>query len=184
MSKLIRNVNGIKLMRYKVHSDRRGKFYEIYNKKNFKSLKIKENFVQDNISISKKNVLRGMHFTIKNPQSQLLTVLYGKIFDCLVDLRKNSKSFGKFYSFNLNSNKNNQVYMPPGIAHGFCVLSKEAILHYNTSKVYDPKNESGLIWNDKKLNINWPIKKPIVSEKDKKFRTLNDIINLNKLPKL
>ena len=91
-------------MKLKVFSDNRGIFYEIYNKKFFLLNGIKDNFVQNNISISKKNVLRGMHYTIENPQSQLLTVLDGEIFDCLVDLRKNSKSFGKYYSFNLNSN--------------------------------------------------------------------------------
>jgi len=182
MSELIRSINGIKLMKYKIHRDNRGVFYEVYNKKIFNILKIKENFIQDNISISKKKVLRGMHYTIKNPQSQLLTVMYGKIFDCLVDLRTNSKTFGKYFSFNLDSKNINQVYMPPGIAHGFCVLSNKAILHYNTSSIYDPKNEGGLIWNDKKLNIKWPIKKPIISKKDKKFKSLSEIINFNKLP--
>lgn len=182
MSKIIKSINGIKLMKYKIHLDRRGIFYEVYNKKHFNSLKITDNFVQDNISISKKKVLRGMHYTIRNPQSQLLTVLYGKIFDCLVDLRVKSKFFGKYISFNLDSKNLNQVYMPPGIAHGFYVLSNEAILHYNTSKVYDPKNEGGLIWNDKRLNINWPEKKPIISQKDKNFKSLQEIINSNKLP--
>ena len=97
MSKIIKSINGIKLMKYKIHSDRRGIFYEVYNKKHFNNLKIEDNFVQDNISISKK-VLRGMHYTIRNPQSQLLTVLHGKIFDCLVDLRVKSKFFGKYFS--------------------------------------------------------------------------------------
>lgn len=184
MSKVIKSLNGIKLMRLKLHSDVRGKFYEIYNKKRFIKIGIKDKFVQDSISESKKNVLRGMHYTIKDPQSQLLTVVEGEIFDCLVDLRKNSKFFGNFFSFKLNSKKNNQIYMPPGIAHGFCVLSKKVILHYNSSKVYDPMNEGGLLWNDKNININWPINKPIISKKDKNFDTLNKIIFLNKLPKL
>ena len=184
MSKLIKSLNGIKLMKLELHSDFRGNFYEIYNKKKFYKFGIKDEFVQDNISISKKNVLRGMHYTINNPQSQLLTVLEGKIFDCLVDLRKSSKSFGKFFSFILESKKKNQIYMPPGIAHGFCVLSNKAILHYNTSMIYKPNDEGGLIWNDKHLNINWPIKKPIISKKDIKFYSFKEIINLNKLPKL
>ena len=184
MSKLIKKINGIKLMQVELYSDKRGIFYEIYNKKKFLKLGIKDNFVQDNISISKKNVLRGMHYTIKKSQSQLLTVLDGKIFDCLVDLRKNSKFFGKFFSFNLDSKKNNQIYMPAGIAHGFCVLSKKAVLHYNASKVFDSNNEGGLIWNDSLINVKWPIKSPIISNKDRNLKTLNEIIDSNKLPKL
>ena len=136
-------------MKLKLFKDYRGIFYEIYNKKRFYKFGIRENFVQDNISISKKNVLRGMHYTIQKPQSQLLTLLEGEIFDCLVDLRKKSKFFGKYFSFYLNAKKNNQIYMPAGVAHGFCVLSKQAILHYNSSRVYDPDDEGGLIWNDK-----------------------------------
>ena len=182
MSKLIKSINGIKIMKVEFFKDKRGVFYELYNKKNFFKLGITDNFVQDSISISKKNVLRGMHYTIKNPQSQLLTVLQGEIYDCLVDLRKKSKFFGK--TFNLNSKKINQIYMPPGIAHGFCVLSKKAIIHYNSSKVYDPNNEGGLIWNDRKIKIKWPVKNPIISTKDKKIFFSLKIINLSKLPKL
>tara|TARA_B100001250_G_C19776938_1_gene780012 strand:- start:232 stop:786 length:555 start_codon:yes stop_codon:yes gene_type:complete len=184
MSKIIKKINGIKLMKLKLFKDYRGIFYEIYNKKRFYKFGIRENFVQDNISISKKNVLRGMHYTIQKPQSQLLTLLEGEIFDCLVDLRKKSKFFGKYFSFYLNAKKNNQIYMPAGVAHGFCVLSKQAILHYNSSRVYDPDDEGGLIWNDKKININWPIKKPIISMKDKNFNSLSEIIELNQIPKL
>ena len=184
MSKLIKSIHGIKLMKLKLYSDNRGVFYEIYNKKKFTENGIKDNFVQDNISVSKKNVLRGMHYTIKNPQSQLLTVLEGQIFDCLVDLRIKSKFFGRHFSFKLNSKSLNQIYMPPGIAHGFCVLSEKAILHYNTSKVYDPDNEGGLIWNDKKVNIKWPIKNPIISKKDRNFKSFDNIVNLKVLPRL
>jgi dTDP-4-dehydrorhamnose 3,5-epimerase len=184
MSKLVKSINGIKIMKLEFYEDDRGTFYEVYNKKQFLNHGIKDNFVQNSISVSKKNVLRGMHYTIKNPQSQLLTVIQGEIYDCLVDLRKKSKYFGKFFSFNLNSKKINQIYMPPGIAHGFCVLSKKAILQYNSSKVYNPNNEGGLIWNDKKIKIDWPIKKPIISKKDKTFNSFKEIINLNQLPNL
>ena len=184
MNKLIKKINGIKLMKVKLYSDKRGIFYEVYNKKKFFKLGIKDNFVQNNVSISNKNVLRGMHYTIKKSQSQLLTVLEGKIFDCLVDLRKNSKFFGKFFFFNLDFKNNNQIYIPAGIAHGFCVLSKKVVLHYNASKVFDPNNEGGLIWNDNLVNIKWPIKSPIISNKDKNSKTLQEIIDSNELPKL
>jgi dTDP-4-dehydrorhamnose 3,5-epimerase len=176
------NKTDIKILDTNFFKDQRGKFYEIYNKKRFYKLGIKDNFVQDSISISKKNVLRGLHYTIFKPQSQLLTVLEGKIFDCLVDLRKNSKTFKKVFTFILSHEKNNQIYMPKGIAHGFCVLSKKAILHYNTSATYDPKNEGGLIWSDKSLKIKWPTKKIIVSKRDNNFLNLDEIIKAKKLP--
>ena len=184
MSKIIKKVNDIKLIHTKFHPDKRGFFYEIYNIKRYKSLGIKDNFVQNSISISKKNVLRGLHFTIKKPQSQIVTVLEGKIFDCLVDLRPKSINFLKHYTFVLSKDKNNQLYMPPGFAHGFCVLSNKAVLHYSASKIYDYGNSNGLIWNDKDIKIKWPIKNPIISKRDKNFKDINYLIKFKKLPKI
>lgn len=184
MSKIIKTIDGIKLIQTKFFPDNRGLFYEIYNKKNYNNLGIKDNFVQNSISISKKNVLRGLHFTIQKPQSQMVTVLEGKIFDCLIDLRSKSKNFLKHYYFTLSKDKNNQLYMPPGFAHGFCVLSNRAILHYSASKIYNNKNSDGLIWNDKDMKINWPINKPIVSNRDKNFKDINYLIKFKKLPKI
>ena len=184
MSKIIKRIDNIKIFNSHFYNDRRGFFFEIYNKKRFFLLNIKDSFIQNSISVSKKGVIRGLHYTINNPQSQLLTVLEGKIFDCLVDLRVNSKNFLKYYSFILKHNKNNQIYMPPGFAHGFCVLSNKAILHYSASKTYEPSNSGGLIWNDKKINIKWPQKKPIISKRDKNFKTIDNLIKSKKLPKI
>ena len=175
---------GIKVLNTKFFKDQRGEFFEIYNKKRFNKIGIKENFVQDSISISKKNVLRGLHYTIFKPQSQLLTVLDGVIFDCVVDLRKNSKTFKKAFTFILSDKENNQIYMPPGMAHGFCVMSKKAVLHYNSSETYDAKNEGGLLWSDKSVKIRWPIEKKIISQRDKNFMNLEQIIKTKKLPKI
>lgn len=175
---------GIKLLKVKHFHDSRGMFYEIYNKKEFNNRNIVDNFVQNSISISKKNVLRGLHYKVKKSQSQLLTILEGEIFDCVVDLRKSSKTYLNVFSFILNSKKNNQIYMPKGMAHGFCVLSNKAILHYNASQNYDPKNQNGILWNDNDLNIKWPIKKPIISDRDTKFLSLAELIRLKLLPKL
>lgn len=175
---------GIKLLKVKYFYDSRGMFYEIYNKKKFSDKNIYDNFVQDSVSVSKKNVLRGLHYKVKKSQSQLLTILEGEIFDCVVDLRKSSKTYLSVFSFILNSKKNNQIYMPKGMAHGFCVLSNKAILHYNASQNYDPKNQNGIRWNDIDLDIKWPIKRPIISNRDNKFRSLAELIKLKLLPKL
>tara|TARA_B100000902_G_C27307619_1_gene916444 strand:+ start:1373 stop:1927 length:555 start_codon:yes stop_codon:yes gene_type:complete len=182
MSKIIKKIENIKLMQTNFFPDNRGVFFEIFNQQKFRKINLKKKFAQNSISISKKNVVRGLHFTIKNPQAQLVTILEGKIFDCLVDLRPKSKNFLKHYSFILTQNKNNQLYMPPGYAHGFCVLSDRAILHYAATKIYDPKNSSGLIWNDQTVRIKWPIKKPIISNRDKNFKNINELIQYNELP--
>ena len=173
MKNKVNHINEVKLIKTKIFKDKRGFFYESFVEKKFTNL-LKQNFLQDNISLSKKNVIRGLHYQFK-PQSQLLTLIYGRIFDVIVDLRKNSKTYKKWMSFNLNFNQNNQVFMPPGVAHGFCVLSEYAILHYKVSKVYDAKNETGIRWNDKDINVNWPIRKPILSSKDKELPYFKDV---------
>lgn len=158
-----------------IFKDTRGVFLEKYNYKSFFKIGIKHNFVQDNLSYSKKNVLRGLHFQKKFPQGKLVKVVKGEIFDVIVDLRKNKKSFGKHLSFRLSDKSHNQLWVPPGFAHGFCVLSKEAKVEYKCTEFYKPKDEYTLKWNDNELKINWPIKKPIVSEKDSLGLTLGEI---------
>ena len=177
-------VDGVQLINSKMNLDNRGNFFELYNKKDFNQFDINDNFIQDNISYSPKNVLRGLHYQVVEPQSQLLTLITGIIFDVIIDLRKNSNTFLKWESFVLNSEINNQVYMPPGIAHGYLVLSESAIIHYKVNKFYNRLNEGGIIWNDKFLDINWPNKKPIISLKDSKFETLESITNNNRFPKI
>ena len=163
-------IDGCFLLFPKIYSDERGSFHEIFNKKFYDDFfKKKYKFVQDNISVSKKNVLRGLHFQAKNPQGKLLSVMKGSILDVIVDLRKNSKTFKKHIKIILNYKDKTSLWLTPGIAHGFCVLSKEALVNYKVTKYYNPKDEYTIRWNDKDLNIDWPIKKPILSKKDKNF---------------
>ena len=143
------------------HKDNRGYLRELVLEK-----LIKENFKFQILSVSKKNVLRGLHFQVKKPQGKLISVLKGEIFDVTVDLRKNSKTFGKYFSIRLSEKNCTSIFVPPGFAHGFLTLKKENIICYSCTEYRSPKNERSLKYNDPKLKIKWPIKKPIVSSKD------------------
>ena len=151
--------------------DNRGYFRELYLEKHFKT-----KFPFDVMSYSKKNVLRGLHLQLKNPQAKLVTVLKGQIFDVCVDCRRNSKTFGKYFSIILNEKENISILIPEGFAHGFYSMSNNVILHYKCSNYRNEKSEVGLIWDDKKLKIKWPSKKPIISKKDKKNITFNEFL--------
>lgn len=163
--------------------DNRGAFLEIYKSSIYDAKLLNFSFVQDNISISKKNVLRGLHYQVSTPQAQLLTVIEGSIFDVTVDLRINSKTFGEWQAFDLSDNESNQLFMAPGIAHGFLVKSKIAILHYKVSEEYNPQDEEGINWKDPKLAIPWPSANPILKERDSNFPHLTDV-SQDKLPQL
>ena len=143
------------------HKDNRGYLRELVLEK-----LIKENFKFQILSVSKKNVLRGLHFQVKKPQGKLISVLKGEIFDVTVDLRKNSKTFGKYFSIRLSEKNCTSIFVPPGFAHGFLTLKKENIICYSCTEYRSAKNERSLKYNDPKLKIKWPIKKPIVSSKD------------------
>ena len=163
----------------KIFKDKRGFFCETFRLNKFKKiLKLKNlNFVQDNLSKSKKHTLRGLHFQIENTQDKLISVLDGEIFDVAVDLRKNSKSFGDYVCCILNSKKRNLLWVPKGFAHGFYVKSKTALVSYKVTDYYNKNAERTLLWNDKRVGIKWPIsKKKIVSNKDKN----GDILDINK----
>ena len=144
------------------HTDNRGYFRELYLEKNFK-----KKFLFDVMSLSKKNVLRGLHLQTKKPQGKLITVIKGSLFDVAVDCRKKSKTFGKYFSIKLSENDNTSLYIPEGFAHGFCSLENNTILHYKCTNYRNPGSETGIVWNDSKLKIKWPIKNPIISNKDK-----------------
>jgi dTDP-4-dehydrorhamnose 3,5-epimerase len=163
---------GIKIFKSAVFQDSRGSFREVYKKKF-----IKKNFMFDCLSISKKNVLRGLHIQTKNSQAKFLTVVKGEIFDVAVDLRKKSKTFGKYFSINLSSKNYSSIYIPKGFAHGFCCLDKENIVYYCNSNYRNKNNETGILWNDPDINIKWPIKNPILSIKDKKNFSLKEYSN-------
>jgi len=165
------------LLKPKLYQDERGLFYEFYKESQFPVTE-PNLFIQDNISISKKGVVRGLHFQ-KEPRQQgkLITVLKGEIFDVAVDLRPNSKSFGKYVSHVLNSESRYSIYIPKGFAHGFCSLTDETIIIYKNTSEYYPENEGGIIWNDPTVNIKWPLDNPLVSEKDMMLPTLETYIS-------
>ena len=148
---------------------------ESYNKKDFEEIGIPNEFVQDNHSKSSKGVLRGLHFQKQYPQSKLVRVIKGEVYDVAVDLRKDSKTYGKYYGVILSEENKLQFFIPKGFAHGFLVLSDEAEFVYKCDDFYHPGDEGGLIWNDKTINVNWPLEKVggeqnlIQSEKDTKW---------------
>ena len=149
------------------HQDKRGYLRELVLEK-----LIKKRFKFQITSVSKKNVLRGLHYQIKKPQGKLISVIKGEVFDVAVDLRKNSKTFGKHFSITLNEKNCYSVYIPPGFAHGFLTTKKENIVCYSCTEYRSPKSEKSLKYNDPRLKIKWPIKKPNVSQKDRNANSL------------
>ena len=162
----------------KVFGDERGSFSEIFKATDFAEHAVPNTFKQVNRSISKKDVLRGLHYQ-KNPMAQekLLSVLAGTIFDVAVDIRLGSPTFGKWVSRELSAAKKNMLYVPAGYAHGLCATSEEAVVMYLCSEEYSPELERGIIWNDTTLNITWPTQAPLLSPKDKEYPRLEDIDN-------
>ena len=168
-------IENLLLIEPQLFKDDRGCFYESYNKNNFDKIN-NINFVQDNESKSSKGVVRGLHFQ-KPPfeQTKLVRCVFGNILDVSVDLRTNSKTYGKFFSIELSSENNKQLFIPSGFAHGFQVLSELAIVNYKVDNYYNSKSESGIIWNDKDLSIDWNQNlKIILSEKDLKLSSFKD----------
>ena len=155
------NFNGLKIFKKQTFNDKRG-----YTRELFLSRSINKKFPFDILTFSKKNVLRGLHLQVKKPQGKFITVLKGKIYDVSVDCRKNSKTFGKYFSMILSEKENNSIFIPEGFAHGYCVLSDSCLMHYKMTNYRDKKLERGINWNDKFIDIKWPIKKPIVSVRD------------------
>ena len=164
----------IKLFSIKTFIDKRGHFQELFNKKELKS-KLGINFESKMIcnSFSKKNVIRGLHYQIKKPIDQIVFVQKGKILDIVVDIRRNSKTFGQFESFILSEKNKKVLFMPKGFAHGFCAIEKKNLIIYNLSEFFFKKYDKGIKWNDPTINISWPTKKPIISKKDSKLPFLN-----------
>ncbi|MBD2201310.1 dTDP-4-dehydrorhamnose 3,5-epimerase [Calothrix sp. FACHB-1219] len=159
-----------------VFGDERGYFYESYNEKTWREKTgIIEHFVQDNHSRSAKNILRGLHYQIQQPQGKLVRVVVGEVFDVAVDLRKSSPTFGQWVGTNLSAENKKQLWIPVGFAHGFLVLSEYAEFLYKTTNYYAPQHERTLLWNDPDLAIAWPIQsEPILSAKDKVGTRLQD----------
>lgn len=161
----------LKLIKTKIFKDQRGFFKEVFKNK----VEHKNNFIFDCMSYSKKNVLRGLHYQKKKPQAKLLTVVQGRIFDVCVDLRKKSKTYGKYFSIELSQKSELSILIPRGFAHGFQCLSKECVIYYKCSNYRDKNSEATLAWNDPTLKIKWPSKKPILSNKDNKGIFFNNL---------
>lgn len=175
-------IEGLYLVQPEVRGDSRGYFMETYNYNDFKAVGLDMVFVQDNQSCSTKGVLRGLHYQKEHTQGKLVRVLNGEVYDVAVDIRKNSKTYGKWYGVVLSGEKRNMLYVPEGFAHGFYVLSDIAEFSYKCTDFYDPSSEAGIMWNDKVLNVEWPIPEgevPNISEKDGKHPNFSDDIYLN-----
>lgn len=168
-------IKDLLIIKKETYNDYRGFLRELYKEKS-----LSKKFIFDILSSSKKNVIRGLHLQKNNSQGKYVTVLKGKAFDVAVDLRKNSKTFGKHVSIILSSDQNISFYIPEGFAHGFCALENNTIMHYKCTNYRDKKSETGIIWNDNYLSINWPIKRPVISFKDKKnFKFIEFLKNKN-----
>jgi len=166
---------GLLLFEPKVFGDARGFFMETWNQRKYQEAGIALSFVQDNISVSRRGALRGLHFQNPNPQGKLVSVLQGEVLDVVVDVRVRSATFGQYEAVTLSSENRRQFYIPPGFAHGFAVLSETAMFHYKCTDFYSPKDEMTLRWNDPAVGIQWPIGEPVVSEKDSKGLLLKEI---------
>jgi len=161
------------------HYDNRGFLKELFEQKKFK-----KKFIFDYFSLSKKNVIRGLHLQLNKPQAKLISVINGKIFDVVLDCRKESPTFGKYFTIYISAKDNTSLYIPDGFAHGFCSLEDNTVLYYKNSNYRNKKYELGILWNDKDLKIKWPIKKPIISLKDKKNLSFSKFLNSKNFKKL
>jgi dTDP-4-dehydrorhamnose 3,5-epimerase len=169
-------IPGVLMIEPKVFGDQRGYFFESFNQRRFKELTgIDANFVQDNHSRSERNVLRGLHYQIRQPQGKLVRVVVGEVFDVVVDIRKSSSSFGKWFGINLSAENKRQLWVPPGFAHGFVVLSEMAEFLYKTTDYWAPEHERCILWNDPLIGIDWPVAiSPCLSAKDAVGQALKD----------
>lgn len=168
-------LSGVLIIEPKVFCDSRGFFFETFQAERYAEYGMQLAFVQDNSSRSCKGVLRGLHYQLPYAQGKLVWVTRGQVFDVFVDIRYNSPTFGKWQSIILDAEEPRQIYIPPGFAHGFCVLSDEADFHYKCTDYYTPATEKGVRWDDPELNISWPVANPVLSPKDMAYPKLRDI---------
>ncbi len=169
------SLEGVCIIEPDVFGDHRGFFFETYNQKRYKEKGVHHHFVQDNLSSSKYGTLRGLHYQVTRPQAKLVQAITGEIFDVAVDIRPESKTFGKWTGVVLSEKNRRQFLIPEGFAHGFCVLSETALFSYKCSDFYTPDDEGGIIWSDPDIGIEWPVQNPILSEKDGKYPILKTL---------
>lgn len=167
-------LSGLIIIEPKIFNDHRGYFFESFQQERYAELGIPE-FVQDNQSHSKKDILRGLHYQLPHAQGKLVSVLRGSVWDVVVDLRRSSPTFGQWFGITLDDKTHTQMYVPAGFAHGFCVLSEEADFLYKCTDYYAPNCEAGIVWNDPDLNITWPCMSPILAEKDQQLPRFSEI---------
>jgi dTDP-4-dehydrorhamnose 3,5-epimerase len=182
MRVMLTDLPGVLVIEPDVHQDGRGFFVETYHAERYREHGIHGPFVQDNHSRSSCGTLRGLHLQLRRPQGKLVRVIEGEVFDVAVDVRSGSPTFGRWAGVTLAAENFKQVYIPPGFAHGFCVISAVAQVEYKCTDFYDPASEIGIVWNDPDIGIAWPIREPLLSTRDQKHPTLAAVAT--RLPKL
>jgi len=174
-------IKNLLIIETKIFKDDRGFFLESYNLRDFEEIGLDLKFVQDNISKSKKGVLRGLHFQLRHPQGKLVRVISGRVYDVAVDLRVNSPTFGRWFGIELKGEDGLAFYIPEGFAHGFLTLEDNTYFFYKCTEFYYPDDDLGVIWNDPEINISWPlegIKELIISDKDKRLPSFREVKEL------
>jgi len=167
---------GVRIIHPDVHGDSRGYFLEAFHARRYREeAGIDRSFVQDNLCRSARGVLRGLHFQRKHAQGKLIQVIEGAVYDVAADIDPQSPTFGRYAAMELSAENHQQVWIPPGYAHGFCVVSETAILHYKCTDFYDPADEGGVAWNCRTLGIPWPTTQPLLSKKDRSHPTLLEL---------
>jgi len=166
---------GVLLIEPDVFGDRRGYFMETYHRQRYRQSGIRPEFVQDNLSSSCRGTLRGLHYQLPHAQAKLVQVLQGEVFDVAVDIRQGSPHFGRWTGVRLSAENSRQLFVPPGFAHGFCVLSETALFLYKCSDFYHPECEEGILWCDPGIGIDWPVETPLLSDKDQRYAPLEQI---------
>jgi dTDP-4-dehydrorhamnose 3,5-epimerase len=168
-------LKGLVILQPKVFGDARGFFLETWNRRRYREAGLDVEFVQDNLSVSGRGILRGLHCQNPTPQGKLVSVLQGEVFDVAVDLRQRSPTFGKWHGTRLSGENKRQFFIPAGFAHGFLVLSETAMFCYKCTDFYSPKDEMTIRWDDPDIAIDWPLKEPLLSEKDAQGMRLRDV---------
>jgi dTDP-4-dehydrorhamnose 3,5-epimerase len=169
---------GVVIVHPDVHRDGRGFFVEIYHVDRYREHGVDATFVQDNHSQSIRGTLRGLHLQPRRPQGKLIRVIEGEVFDVAVDVRRGSPTFGRWVAVTISADDFRQIYIPPGFAHGFCVLSPIAQVEYKCTDFYDPSSELGIRWNDPAIAIQWPVSEPRLSDRDRQNPPLGDVTDL------
>lgn len=172
MKTISTDLPGVVVIEPQVFTDARGFFFESYNAERYAEAGIPATFVQDNHSCSTKSTIRGLHYQFRHPQAKLLRVIRGAVFDVAVDIRRGSPTFGRWVGIELSAQNKRQLFIPAGLAHGFCVTSDRAEVEYKCTDFYVPDDQHGVLWSDPRIGIAWPVQDPVLSEKDKNYLPL------------